>query len=115
MFDDIYEGSKQKRKTSHYGHDDNSYNKYANDSYGGEGYDHYNPLLNLAKKILRNKVLLAALVFTLLVIGALGVWVIIKLLPYLGQVVSMAEKQGFKGIMDTIMPLIQKFGNAAGK
>jgi len=115
MFDDIYEGPKHKRNTSHYGHDDNSHKKYANDNYGDGGYDHYNPLLNLAQKILRNKVLLTALVFTLLVIGALGVWVIIKLLPYLGQVVSMAEKQGLKGIMDTITPLIQKFGNAAGK
>ena len=72
---------------------------------GGERYDHYNPLLNLAQKLLRNKAILAGIVFTILIAGAIGIWLIVTLLPYLGQVISMVEKQGIKGIMVAITPL----------
>jgi hypothetical protein len=119
MFDDLFEKSKQNRNTGQYGHD-NRHDKYGPDSYGrdnyGNGsYGHYNPLLNIARKILRNKVLLAAIVFIILIIGAVGVWIIIQILPYLGQVVSMAEKQGIKGIQDMIPPFLQKIWEGAGK
>jgi hypothetical protein len=114
MLNDLFEESKHNRNTGHYGHD-NRHDKYGTDSYGNGGYGNYNPLLDLSQKILRNKMLLAAIVFIILVIGAVGVWIIIKMLPYLGQVVSMAEKQGIKGIQDMIMPFLQKIWEGAGK
>jgi hypothetical protein len=119
MFDDLFEGSKHNRNTGNYGydkrHDKYQPESYGHDSYDNQGYGHYNPLLNLAKKILRNKVLLAAIVLIILVIGAVGVWIVIKILPYLGQVLSMAEKQGIKGFMEMITPFLQKIGEGAGK
>jgi hypothetical protein len=115
MLDDLLEGSKHNRNTGHYG-DDHRRDQYGTDSHGHDGgYGHYNPLLNLAQKILRNKVLLAAIVFIMLVIGAVGVWIIVKMLPYLGQVVSMAEKQGITGILEMITPILQKIGEGTGK
>jgi hypothetical protein len=124
MFDDLFEGSKHNRATGHYGSDKSrdkyqreSYNHdgYGHDSYGDGGYGHYNPLLNLAQKVLRNKVLLAVFVFIILAIGAIGVWIIMKMLPYLGDVMSIAEKQGIKGIMEVITPFLQKITEGAGK
>ena len=71
--------------------------------------------LNLAQKLLRNKAILAGIVLTILIIGAVGIWLIVTLLPYLGQVISMAEKQGIKGILETITPFLQKIWEGAGK
>ena len=75
--------------------------------------------MNLAQKFLRNKVILAGIVLTILIIGALGIWLVVTLLPYLGQVISMAgkllEQEGIKGILETITPLLQKIWEGAGK
>jgi len=108
MFEDLFEGSKHNRHSDKYGHDHHA-------KYGYEGRGHYNPLLNLAQKLLRNKAILAGIVLTILIIGAVGIWLIVTLLPYLGQVITMAEKQGIKGIMETITPLLQKIWEGTGK
>jgi hypothetical protein len=109
MFDDLLEGSKHKRRSDHYG-----YGRHYT-GYGDESHGHYNPLLNLARKLLRNKAILAGIVLTILIIGAVGIWLVVTLLPYLGQVISMAEKQGLKGILETITPLLQKIWEGGGK
>jgi hypothetical protein len=124
MFDDFFEGSKHNRTTGYYGSDKNR-DKYQRESYGHEGYGHdsydkggyghYNPLLNLTEKVLHNKVLLAAFVFIILAIGSIGVWIIMKILPSLGDIMSIAEKQGIKGIMEVITPFLQKITEGAGK
>ena len=86
---------------------------------GDDRYGHYNPLLELAQKILRNKAILAVIIVMILIFGALGIWLIVTLLPYLGQVITtagkMLEQQGIKGILETIMPLLQKIWEGAGK
>ncbi len=109
MLDDLFEGSKHKRHSDHYGHD------HHHAGYGDESHGHYNPLLNLARKLLRNKAILAGIVLTILIIGAVGIWLIVTLLPYLGQVISMAEKQGIKGILEAITPFLQKIWEGTGK
>jgi hypothetical protein len=109
MLDDLFGGSKHKRHSGHYGDD-----RHRN-GYGDEMRGHYNPLLELARKLLRNKVIIAGIVLTILIICAVGIWLIVTLLPYLGQVISMLEKQGLKGIMEVITPLLQKIWEGAGK
>jgi hypothetical protein len=113
MLDDLFEGLKHKRHSDHDRYDDH----YAESSLGRHG--HYNPLLALAQKILRNKAILTVIIVMILIFCALGLWLIVALLPYLGQVVTMAGKlldqQGIKGILETITPLLQKIWEGAGK
>jgi hypothetical protein len=109
MLDDLFEGSKHNQHSGHYGSDRH------HAGYGDERYGHYNPLLNLAQKLLRNKAIFAGIVLTILVIVAVGIWLIVTLLPFLGQIISMAEKQGIKGILETITPFLQKIWEGAGK
>jgi hypothetical protein len=109
MLDDLFEGSKHNRHSDNYGRTRNPA------GYGDERDGHYNPLLNLVQKLLRNKVLLAGIVLTILIIGAVGIWLIVTLLPYLGQIISMAEKQGIKGILEGITPFLQKIWEGTGK
>jgi len=114
MFDDLFEGSRHNRDRGHYGQDRHG-GRYEHEGNGNGGYGHYNPLLSIAKKILRNKMLLAAVVLTILVIGVIGVWIIITMLPYLGQGLALAEKQGIKGILEMMPPFLQKIWEGAGK
>jgi hypothetical protein len=113
MLDDIFEGSKHKRQSDHFGRD------HRLTGYGDERHGHDNPLLDRVKKLLRNKTILAGIALTILIIGAVGIWLIITLLPYLGQIISLAgniiEQQGIKGILETITPFLQKIWEGAGK
>jgi hypothetical protein len=109
MLEDLFEGSKRNRQSDHYGND------HRDGKYGDESYGHYNPLLNLARRLLRNKAILAGIVLTILIIGAVGIWLIVMILPYLGQVISMSDTQGIKGILEAITPFLQKIWEGAGK
>jgi hypothetical protein len=109
MLDDLFERSKHNRHSDQYGHD------HRHAGYDDERYVHYNPLLDLVKKLLRNKAILAGIVLAILIIGAVGIWLIVTIIPYLGQVTSMADKQGIKGILETITPYLQKLWEGAGK
>jgi hypothetical protein len=109
MLEDLFEGSKRNRHSDHYRND------HRDVEYGDERYGHYNPLLNLAQKLLRNKAILAGIVLVILIIGAVGIWLIVTILPYLGQVISMADTQGIKGILEAITPFLQKIWEGAGK
>jgi hypothetical protein len=113
MLEDLFEGSKRNRQSNQFGHD------HRRTGYGNERHGHYNPLLNLAQKLLRNKAILAGIVITILIIGAVGIWLIVNLLPYLSQTIPMVgklmEQQGIKGILETITPLLQKIWEGAGK
>jgi hypothetical protein len=109
MLDDLFEGSKHNRHSDRYERD------HRHAGYGDEKNVHYNPLLDLVKKLLRNKAILAGIVLTIMIIGAVGIWLIVTILLYLGQVISIADKQGIKGIMETITPFLQKIWEGAGK
>jgi hypothetical protein len=126
MLDDLFERSKHNRHSGHSEHSGHSgYSEHSghdrhdrnHGGYGDERYGHYNPLLNLAQKLLRNKAILAGIVLAILLIGAAGIWLIVTLLPYFGQVVSKAAdtQGGIKGILETITPFLQKIWEGSGK
>jgi hypothetical protein len=104
MLDDLFEGSKHNRYRDHSGHDDR------------RGYDHpYHPLLNLAQKLMEHKLLLIGIAIIFLIVCAVGLWLLIKMLPTLGQLLGLVEKQDIKGVLDTIAPFLQKILGAEGK
>lgn len=109
MLDDLFGGSKHKRHSGHYGDDRH------HTGYGDESHGHYNPLLELAQKYLHNKAIIAGIVLTILIIFALGIWLLVTLMPYLSQVFSIVEKQGIKGILETITPLLQRIWEGTAK
>lgn len=100
----------------HYYHSrlEHRHGRYQDDRYGP-----YNPLLELAQKLLRNKALLAGIALTLLVIGALGIWLLVTLLlyfvPAFSTVGTVLEQQGIKGILAMITPFLQRIWEGAGK
>lgn len=112
MLDDLLQGARHKRRSDHSRYEDHP-------EYGHEKHGHYNPVLEIGLKLFRNKAILAGVALTILIIGAAGVWLVVTLLPYLSQVVSMAgkilEQQGIKGILEAITPLLQKIWEGAGK
>jgi hypothetical protein len=69
----------------------------------------------MAQKLLRHKVLLSAIVIIFLIVCAVGICLIIKMLPYLSQILGMVEKQDIKGVLDTITPFLQKILGGEGK
>jgi hypothetical protein len=113
MLDDLFERS---RHGKYYDH---STLEHRHERYQDGRYSHHNPLLELALKILRNKAILAVIIVMILIFGTLGIWLTVALLPYLGQVITtawkMLDQQGIKGILETIMPLLQKIWEGAGK
>jgi hypothetical protein len=104
MLDDLFEESRNKRYSDHYGHDPR---------HGGNG--HYGSLLTLAQTLLRHKTLLAGIVIISLIVCVVGIWVIINMLPYLSQILGLVEKQDIKGVLDTIAPFLQKILGGEGK
>ena len=109
MLDDLFKESKHGHHSGHFGHNHHP------TGYGHENDDHYNLLMDLVQKLLRNKAILAGIVIAMLVVVALGIWLIVTILPYLGQVISMLEKQGLKGLIETVAPYAQKIWEGAGK
>jgi hypothetical protein len=113
MLDELFE-EKHKRRPDHYGYG-NPQVGYSRDSYDHDDHGHYNIWLNMAKKILRNKVLLIGVGLLVVIICAFAIWLISAILPYLGQIPAMFEKQGIKGVVDMIMPFLQKIWEGTGK
>jgi hypothetical protein len=79
MIDYLVGGSKQKPPSGHYG-DDLHFTGY------DERHAHYNPQLELAQKLLHRKAIIGIIsnTLTILMICAVGIWLIVTLLPYLG-------------------------------
>jgi hypothetical protein len=113
MLDDLFEHSRHKRHSAHR-HDDERQS-----GYGYERHGHHQSLLDLAQRVVRNKALLTGLALTFLFIGALGIWLVVTLLPYFLQLLSTAggilEQQGIKGILEDITPLLQRLWEGSGK
>jgi hypothetical protein len=96
-----------------YGRDDN-YDR-SNHGYVHHGSDHYMLYIEYAKKILKNKTLLMIAIAVLLFVIVIGIWLISLLLPFLGQLLSVVEKNGIKGVIETISPYLLKLWEGAGK
>ena len=104
MIDDVYKAF----KTGRY-HDGNGY------GYPNKSRKHHNILLYVAARIFRSKALIAAAVLISLILGAIGIWLFVTLLPYAGQLLSILEKQGIKGILDAIAPFVKIIWEGSGK
>jgi hypothetical protein len=79
------------------------------------GHGHHLLYIEFAKKIFQNKTLLMLALTCLLIALAVGIWVISLLIPLLGQLLSIIEKQGIKGAIETISPYLLKLWEGAGK
>jgi hypothetical protein len=69
----------------------------------------------LAKKIFQNKTLLMLALAVLLILLITGIWLISLLIPLLGQLLSIVEKNGLKGAIEAISPYLLKLWEGAGK
>jgi hypothetical protein len=83
--------------------------------YGRHGHGHHLMYLDLAKSIFENKTLLFIAIVVLCIIVVIGIWLISLLVPLLGQVLSLVEKQGLKGAFEVISPYLMKLWEGAGK
>ena len=115
MLDDLFEKSKHKRHHSdhhtYYKHHDS----YSRDAYHHGSHGHSDMLLNMARKLLHNKTVLIGIGLLIVIICAVCIWLISIILPYMGQILSMLEKQGIKGVMEMIMPLLHQIWEGSGK
>ena len=107
-----------RRNEQHQGYDRNSgYNRH--DGYDrGHGYghnSHYLMYLDLAKRIFQNKSWLVLALILLFIVLAVGIWLLSLLIPFLGQLLSVAEKNGIKGAVEVISPYLLKLWDGAGK
>jgi hypothetical protein len=112
---------KEKNMSDHYdryGHDEYSernqeYHGY--DRYSGYGHHgHYLMYLDWAKRIFQNKTWLMLAVIILCGAVAVGIWLLSLLIPFLGQLLAIAEKNGIKGAVNAISPYLLKLWEGAG-
>lgn len=104
MIDDVYKAFKSGRyREGHgYGHHDRS-------------HKHHNILPYLAARLFRNKTLMTAVVLIFMALCAMGIWLLVALLPHVGQLLAILEKQGIKGILDAIAPYLKIIWEGSGK
>jgi hypothetical protein len=82
----------------------------------GYGHDsHYLMYLDWAKRIFQNKTWLMLALILLFFAVAVGIWLLSLLMPFLGQLLSVAEKNGIKGAVEAISPYLLKLWEGAGK
>jgi hypothetical protein len=67
-----------------------------------------------AKKIFQNKTLLMLALAFLLILLVAGIWLMSLLLPLLGELLSIVEKNGIKGVIEAISPYLLKLWEGAG-
>lgn len=79
------------------------------------GHGHHLMYFEIVKKIFHNKTFLLVAVMLLLVLLAVGIWLISLLIPFLGQLLTIVEKNGIKGAVETISPYLLKLWEGAGK
>jgi hypothetical protein len=81
--------------------------------YGHHG--HYLMYLDWAKRIFQNKTWLMLALIIFLIAAAVGIWLLSLLIPLLGQLLAIAEKNGIKGAVEAISPYLLKLWEGAGK
>jgi hypothetical protein len=84
------------------------------------GHDYYRDshdllILELARKLLRNPIVLALLAFFLLACIAATIWLIIALVPFAGKLLVIAEKQGLKEIVNMFLTFLQRLWEGSGR
>jgi hypothetical protein len=79
------------------------------------GHGHHLMYLELAKKIFQSKTLLVLLLAFLIISFVVAIWLISLVIPLLGQLLSIVEKNGIKGAVEAISPYLLKLWEGAGK
>ncbi len=77
--------------------------------------DHYFFLLDLIKKVLRNRFILFLIIFLLAAFIAIAICFLAALIPLLNKLLSIVEKQGIKGIVEIIALFLQRIWEGSGK
>lgn len=98
-------------------HFDNHRNNehYHYHSYGHHGHDRYLMYLEYAKRIFKNKTFLMIALAIFLIILIVGIWLISLVLPLLGQLLSLVEKNGIRSAFEAISPYLLKLWEGSGK
>ena len=78
-------------------------------------YDRHLRHLASAIKIFKNKTFLLLALALLLIVLAVGIWLIALLMPFLGQLLTVIKKNGLKGIIEAVSPYLLKLWEGAGK
>lgn len=99
---------------SRYGSDRHHEYDHHNDGYRHHGHGHYLMYFEYAKKIFQNKTLLMLALAFLLILLVAGIWLMSLLLPLLGELLSIVEKNGIKGVIEAISPYLLKLWEGAG-
>jgi hypothetical protein len=79
------------------------------------GSDRYFILLDLMRKMLRNRFLLIFASFLILVFISVTIWLLIILIPLIGQFITIVEKQGLKGIVEMAASFLKMIWEGSGK
>ena len=79
------------------------------------GHGHHLMYFEYAKKIFQNRSLLMLAVAFLLISLVVGIWLISLVIPLLGQLLTIVEKNGIKGAVETISPYVLKLWEGTGK
>lgn len=78
-------------------------------------YDRHLRYFATAIKIFKNKTFLLLALALLLIVLAVAIWLISLLIPFLGQLLTLIEKNGIKGIVEAVSPYLLKLWEGAGK
>jgi hypothetical protein len=120
--EDLLDGfGRHYRKRDDYSYNDDDYGsrrtfdqgRYNGDKHHGHGGSAM--YLNYARKILRNKKLLAFLIIAAILALIIAILIGIWLLSLVGPALGLLEKNGIKGIVDALMPFLQKLWEGSGK
>ncbi len=78
-------------------------------------HKHRGILFYAVSKISQSRRLMTVLILSCLTLVALGVLLLFILTPYVFQFISLIEKQGIKGILDAIAPVLKLIWEGSGK
>jgi competence protein ComGC len=79
------------------------------------GHGHYVYLLDLAKKLFRNRTFIIVAIAIFLIFCVVMIWLVIMLIPWLTQLISVVDKQGVKGILEIVNSFLLKIWEGSGK
>jgi hypothetical protein len=120
--DDLLDGfGRHHRKRDNYSYNDDdkgSHRTFDHGRYNGDkhhGHGGSAMYLDYARKILRNKKLLFFLIIAALLALIIAILIGIWLLSLVGPALGLLEKNGIKGIVDALMPFLQKLWEGSGK
>jgi competence protein ComGC len=78
-------------------------------------HGHYVHLFDLAKRLFQNRNFIIGAIAIFLIFCAVMIWLVIMLIPWLTQRISVVDKQGIKGILEIVNSFLLKIWEGSGK